>query len=123
MFVRIESLPEQAAELLDSVRQIAPTLREYAHEADQTHRLAAASLAAIQDIGLSRMAAPRSLGGFEIDPISSFAIIEELARADPAVAWNVLACTGAIHIMSGGIEATVLRELWTDGPPNACAVA
>src|SRR5579864_4861657 len=39
---------------------------------------------------LFRMYIPKELGGFEIDPITSMIVVEEIARADAAAAWNLM---------------------------------
>jgi alkylation response protein AidB-like acyl-CoA dehydrogenase len=39
---------------------------------------------------LFRMYIPKALGGLEIDPITSMIVVEEIARADAAAAWNLM---------------------------------
>src|SRR5579864_9332344 len=53
---------------------------------------------------LFRMYIPKELGGFEIDPITSMIVVEEIARADAAAAWNLM--LGATY----GLWAAFLPE-------------
>jgi len=32
---------------------------------------------------------PKSFGGFEIDPVAGFRVIEEVSRIDSAAGWNL----------------------------------
>ncbi|MFC5948729.1 acyl-CoA dehydrogenase family protein [Pseudonocardia lutea] len=75
--------------LRQGVEKIAPVLRENASLGDRECRLPDASVQAMREVGLYRMWVPRSLGGYEIDPVSAFDLIEEIARVDAAAAWNL----------------------------------
>lgn len=75
--------------LHQGVEKIAPVLRENAPLADRECRLPDASVEAMREVGLYRMWVPRSLGGYEIDPVSAFDLVEEIARLDAAAAWNL----------------------------------
>jgi alkylation response protein AidB-like acyl-CoA dehydrogenase len=75
--------------LHQGVEKIASVLRENAPLADRECRLPDASVQAMREVGLYRMWVPRALGGFEIDPLSAFDLVEEIARIDAAAAWNL----------------------------------
>ncbi|GAA4694278.1 acyl-CoA dehydrogenase family protein [Pseudonocardia yuanmonensis] len=75
--------------LRQGVEKIAPVLRENAPLGDRECRLPDASVNAMREVGLHRMWIPRSLGGLEIDPVSAFDLIEEIATIDAAAAWNL----------------------------------
>jgi alkylation response protein AidB-like acyl-CoA dehydrogenase len=47
-------------------------------------------LAAMHEAQLFRMYIPKALDGLEIDPITSIIVVEEIARADAAAAWNLM---------------------------------
>ena len=63
-------------------------LREHASEAEVARRVSPAVNEALREAGLYRLWRPRSLGGFELDPVSGFRILEEISRADSAAGWN-----------------------------------
>jgi alkylation response protein AidB-like acyl-CoA dehydrogenase len=50
------------------------------------------------------MYAPKSQGGLEVDPLTSIRVLEELARADGAVAWSVM------NWVAGGLYGARLAE-------------
>ena len=39
--------------------------------------------------GLYRMARPKAFGGLELDPVTIFRLVEEVARPDSAAGWNL----------------------------------
>jgi alkylation response protein AidB-like acyl-CoA dehydrogenase len=80
--------------LLDIVQKIEPVLRENAGLAEQACRLQDASVQAMRDAGLCAMWVPEALGGLELDPVSTFSVLEEVARIDAAAGWNLQLTVG-----------------------------
>src|SRR5262245_27183119 len=81
--------------LVDVAKQIAPALRQTADEAEQDRRLPRKALTSLKEAGLHRMLLPKSLGGFETDPVTCARVIEEIAQSDRAAAWALQANSGA----------------------------
>jgi indole-3-acetate monooxygenase len=86
---------------------------------------------AMVDAGLYRLLLPRSLGGGEVDPLTYFAVIEQLARADSAAAWSVLISTSSMTITARGLPDETLAAMFAaprqaimagSGPPRGRAV-
>lgn len=75
--------------LLDAVRQIEPVIRAYATDAERDRRLSDPVADAMRAVGLYRMWRPKALGGLEVDPMSAFRVLEEVARIDSAAGWNL----------------------------------
>src|SRR5688572_16058072 len=73
--------------LLERARRIAPIIREHAETSERERRVAKPVLDALASAGFNRLLAPRALGGLEVDPITCFRIVEEIARSDSAAAW------------------------------------
>src|SRR6516162_5977202 len=73
-------------------------------EGERERRLQAQVLAAMHEARLFRMYIPKALDGLEIDPITSMIVVEEIARADAAAAWNLM--LGATY----GLWAAFLPE-------------
>jgi alkylation response protein AidB-like acyl-CoA dehydrogenase len=83
-------------------------LDEHAPLAEAQGQLAEPVVDALHRDGMWGMWVPESLGGSELDPISSLEVIESLAYGDPSVAWVVMAAalatgTGGAYL---GEEAT-----------------
>jgi alkylation response protein AidB-like acyl-CoA dehydrogenase len=76
--------------LIDAARRIAPLVRSCRNEGERERRLPPPVLTAMHEARLFRMYIPKALGGLEIDPITSMIVVEEIARADGAAAWNLM---------------------------------
>ena len=79
------------AQLFERIRELAPVIREHAATAEQERRLPKPVHQALIAGGFQRMFTPRSLGGFELDPVSGASIVEEIAGIDSAAAWALQA--------------------------------
>jgi len=75
--------------LLDRVKDITPIIREYAAEAEEKRRLSRPVVDAMLQAGLYSMSRPKAFGGLEVDPITMFRVVEEVARHDSAAGWNL----------------------------------
>jgi alkylation response protein AidB-like acyl-CoA dehydrogenase len=75
--------------LLDRVQDMAPMLRAHAAEAEAQRRLSRPVVEAMLQAGLYNMARPKAFGGLELDPLTMFRVLEEVARHDNAAAWNM----------------------------------
>jgi alkylation response protein AidB-like acyl-CoA dehydrogenase len=75
--------------LLDKVNEIAPLIRDHAEEAEQARRLSRPVVEAMRKAGFYNLSRPKTLGGLELDPVSMFRVVEEVARYDSAAGWNL----------------------------------
>jgi alkylation response protein AidB-like acyl-CoA dehydrogenase len=73
--------------LLSAVHRLEPLIREYAEEAERNRRLSQPVVTALAEAGFFRLYLPRTLGGFEVDPLTFCQVMEALARIDGATAW------------------------------------
>jgi indole-3-acetate monooxygenase len=74
---------------LDRVKDITPIIRAHAAEAEENRRLSRPVVDAMLQAGLYSMSHPRVLGGLEVDPLTMFRVVEEVARHDSAAGWNL----------------------------------
>ena len=101
------------ASTVDSVRRLAPIIRQHADSAEQERCLPKPVVRGLVDAGVFRMLVPRSLGGDEIEPMAACRVVEEVAIQDGAVGW----CTmiGACNGHFGGLMPTAgAREVYAD---------
>jgi alkylation response protein AidB-like acyl-CoA dehydrogenase len=112
--------------LLDRVKDIAPIIRAHAAEAEAQRRLSRPVVDAMLQAGLYSMARPKAFGGLEVDPLTMFRVIEEVARQDSAAGWNLqIAATncnmawlpdeGAAEILNSHPN-TIIAGSFTPGP-------
>ena len=78
-----------ADSLLARVQEIAPLVRAHAAEAEEQRRLSYPVVDAMLQAGLYSMSHPKAFGGLEVDPLTMFRVVEEVARQDSAAGWNV----------------------------------
>ena len=76
--------------LLDSVRDLAPSISARSAEIDAGRRLPLDLLEQLKAAGCFRMFVPKSHGGLEVDVPASMEIIEALATADGSTGWVVM---------------------------------
>src|SRR5215470_11724000 len=92
---------------------------------ERTRRIPEALLVRLHDSRLFRMLLPRSAGGDEAEPGVYMAAVEELARHDASVAWNVFVANSSA-LIAPFLEPAANRAIFADpraivswGPPNA----
>jgi alkylation response protein AidB-like acyl-CoA dehydrogenase len=86
--------------LLDRVKDIAPIIRAHAAEAEEQRRLSRPVVDAMLQAGLYSMARPKAFGGLEVDPLTMFQVLEEVARQDSAAGWNLCLSSGGNYLLA-----------------------
>jgi alkylation response protein AidB-like acyl-CoA dehydrogenase len=99
------TLPERA-------RAVGSIASEHADWGDQHGQLAEPVVEALHKEGLFGMWVPRSLGGAELDPISSLQVIENLAYGDPSTGWVLMAAALAIGTGAAYLGDAAVKELF-----------
>ncbi|KQY64301.1 MULTISPECIES: 3-hydroxy-9,10-secoandrosta-1,3,5(10)-triene-9,17-dione monooxygenase oxygenase subunit [unclassified Nocardioides] len=74
-------------EVLDGVRDLLPTFRERADEAEKLRQVPEASVKALEETGFFRLLQPRRFDGLEADPVDFFTAVKEIASADGSTGW------------------------------------
>src|SRR5512145_3029672 len=87
------SMPDVTApdvdQLLPVVHSLEPVIRAHADEAERHRRLSPAVVTALAEAGIFRMYTPHALGGFEVDPLTFYRVVEAIARIDGSTGWCV----------------------------------
>jgi indole-3-acetate monooxygenase len=76
-------------ELSAIVKSIEPVLRENAAEAEAKCDLPRAAVDAVRKAGLFKLWVPESLGGWQVNPVTSFRVFEDISAIDSAAGWLV----------------------------------
>jgi alkylation response protein AidB-like acyl-CoA dehydrogenase len=116
--------------ILDRARSLVPLIASLADRIERERRLPTAVLDGLHEARLFRLMLPRSLGGFEADPVTFFHVIETIATADASTAWCLSQAAGCATA-AAYLDPAVAREVFGDpravlawGPgPQAKAVA
>jgi 3-hydroxy-9,10-secoandrosta-1,3,5(10)-triene-9,17-dione monooxygenase len=73
--------------VLDAVRDLLPTFRERADEAEKLRQVPDASVKALEETGFFQLLQPRRYDGLEGDPVEFFTAVREIASADGSTGW------------------------------------
>ncbi|HYL58000.1 MAG TPA: acyl-CoA dehydrogenase family protein [Candidatus Acidoferrales bacterium] len=112
----------QAKTLLDSVRQLAPSISARGAEIEAARRLPPDLLGQLIAAGCFRMFVPKSHGGLEVDVPASMEILETLATADGSTGWVVMiGCETPMFFAL--MSPDRFNRLYADGPDLIAAGA
>jgi indole-3-acetate monooxygenase len=108
-----------SVDALQLVRDVEPIILRHAASAEASRKMAPEVMAALVEAGLLRMWIPRTLGGLELAPNAALAVMEALARIDPATGWVVSNCV-FISTLYQFLPTTVMEELLGDPKAVTC---
>ena len=94
-------------------RELGAQIAAAADEIERTQRIPEALLNRLHDSRLFRMLLPRSSGGDETAPAVYAAAIEELARHDASIAWNVFVANSS-SLIAAYLEPAVNQAIFAD---------
>ena len=107
---------------VERVRALAPLVEKWRDAGEQERHVPRPLFEALRDAGVFSMSAPQEVGGAEADEATVLQAIEELARQDGSVGWNVMIASGAA-IIASYLPAAALREVYRGGPSTVIAGA
>jgi alkylation response protein AidB-like acyl-CoA dehydrogenase len=106
-------------------RGLAAAIAAAADAVETTRRIPEPLLAVLHDSRLLRMLLPRAAGGDQLEPASYVLAVEEVARHDASIGWNVFVANSSA-LIAAFLDAAVARTIFADpravvawGPPNA----
>jgi alkylation response protein AidB-like acyl-CoA dehydrogenase len=80
----------ETSEWLVRARDLAPIIAEHRDEGERERHLPQPIYEAMRAAGLYNMLLPKAFGGYEADLVIGQRVVEEIARYDGAVAWNIM---------------------------------
>ncbi|MFS8609376.1 MAG: acyl-CoA dehydrogenase family protein [Gammaproteobacteria bacterium] len=103
------SLPERA-------KRVGEIAREHADYGDEHGQLAEPVVEALHREGLYGMWVPKPIrGGYELDPVSSLQVIENVSYGDPSAGWVLMASALAIGTGAAYLKDEAVKELFSGG--------
>jgi alkylation response protein AidB-like acyl-CoA dehydrogenase len=99
----------------ERAKRVAAIANEQADAGDRQGFLADPVVAALHREGLYGMWAPRALGGAELAPVESVAVIETVANGDPSAGWVLMAAALAIGTGGAYLGDAAAEELFGAG--------
>jgi indole-3-acetate monooxygenase len=94
---------------------LVPLIRARRDELETARRVPPPLVQAIAEAGLFQLHLPRSMGGPELPPLTTFRVIEEFSRVDGSVGWCTMIANGACFFVSR-LRTEVGRELFGQPP-------
>jgi alkylation response protein AidB-like acyl-CoA dehydrogenase len=111
---------DASAKVLDAARKLEPVIRQHADEAEINHRISQPVVHAMAEAGLFRMWVPKTLGGLEVDPLTFYQVVEEVARFDGSTGW-CLFIGGATVVMGTFLADPAAKEVYGRDPLTVVA--
>jgi alkylation response protein AidB-like acyl-CoA dehydrogenase len=102
-------------DVVDTARRLVPYIRAKRDELETARRVPPSLVQAIAEAGLFQLHLPRTMGGPELPPLTTFRVIEEFSRVDGSVGWCTMIANGACFFVSR-LRAEVGRELFGQPP-------
>ncbi|HLN08949.1 MAG TPA: acyl-CoA dehydrogenase family protein [Xanthobacteraceae bacterium] len=115
---------QQRTDPIVRARELAAALRAASDTIERTRRIPAPLLAQLHASRLFRMLLPRSVGGDQTEPGTYLMAVEEVARHDASIAWNVFVANSS-GLIAAYLEPAAAAAIFGDsttilswGPPN-----
>ena len=108
-----EFASERVEQYLESIKWLAPIIREHADRAEREAQMPREVADALHQAGMFRIFLPRSMGGGDLTIPDSLHLIEEISRIDASVGWNVAICSAGPlfgHCLSRDAYDKIYRE-------------
>ena len=103
-------------QLLRAVHTLEPLIRAHADEAERNRHLSPVVVTALAEAGIFRMYTPRTLGGFEIDPLTFYRVVEACARSSRVQARTAVGVSWVTDVCADNacaLNRFVLKSLAT----------
>jgi len=100
-------------ELVRRAADLVPLLRKNARQTDRGRRIPEENLEALEEAGLLRLTRPRRYGGYEIDALTKYEVLSELARGCASTSWVTMIYTDVSFII-GKFPDDVQDEVFSD---------
>jgi indole-3-acetate monooxygenase len=109
-------------DLLETARNIAPTLSQYVKEEESNRRPSRQVLDALREAGFFRLFLPKSLGGVEADPLTAAKVVGEVAMHNTTAGWSMMVANTSTWWCSR-LSDRGIDELYKNGPDTFIAGA
>lgn len=125
--LQVETMDQAAGQdVVARARALAPAIAAAADQIEATRRIPEPLLGELHAARLFRLLLPQSAGGEEVEPGAYFEAIEEVARHDASIAWNLFVGNSSA-LIAPFLAPEVARQIFADpralvawGPPNSC---
>ena len=96
------------------IMDLAPSLRDGGARAEAERELPADLVGHLREAGFFKIWIPKSLGGWEVDPVTACRVFEAIARIDSAAAWCVQ-MSNAVTVLGRFFSDRAVAEIFDGG--------
>jgi indole-3-acetate monooxygenase len=104
------NMKEKVQRIWERTRALRPVIEDHRGEGAGLHRLPGAIARAFTEANVYRLLLPEEFGGEDIDPITYFDLVEEVASYDGSAGWNY-SIGSSTPIILGSLSAARLRQI------------
>jgi indole-3-acetate monooxygenase len=108
--------------LFEAAGKFGPVISQYIDEDETNRRLSKPVISALREACFYRLLLPKSLGGLEIDPVTTAKLVEETARHNTAAAWSMMVANVSAWWCKWLPEEGT-KEVYKNGPDTLIAGA
>jgi len=101
--------------VLDGVRDLLPTLRERADEAERLRVVPEASIKELEETGFFRLLQPKRFDGLESDPVDFYTAVRDIASACGSTGW-VSSVIGVHNWQLALFPDQAQQDVWGEDP-------
>src|SRR4051812_49660625 len=102
--------------VLDGVRDLLPTFRSRAEEAERLRVVPEASIKELEETGFFTLLQPKRYGGLEADPVDFYSAVRDIAGACGSTGW--VSSVGGGHPWQGALFARAAPPAGLGGDPH-----
>jgi alkylation response protein AidB-like acyl-CoA dehydrogenase len=113
-------MTDKIERIWERTRALRPIIEAHRSEGDGLHHLPDPIARAFAEANVYRLLLPEEFGGENIDPITYYDLVEEVASYDGSVGWNY-SIGSSTPIILGDLSSAQLREIFST--PESCIAA
>ena len=105
--------------LMSRLDGITDLLKANGEKNEELGHLSDESFQALKDVGAFKVGIPEELGGYELKPTQTIAVLEKVSRADPASGWVLMVLQMISGTTAAYLPEEAQRELFPENGDHA----
>jgi len=102
-------------QIIDTVNDIARVLSQHIDEEEKQGRLSSEVVSRLKEVGFFKLFLPRSLGGLELDPVTTAKVVEGVATYNTAAGWSLMVANTSV-LMGSRLPEKGIDEIFGNNP-------
>ena len=102
-------------DLVKLASELGPRISQHIFEEENNGRLSESVVNVLREAGFFKLYLPKSLGGWEVDPLTMAKVVEEVARHNTAAGWSLMVANTTLF-MGGFFPEKGIEEIFGNNP-------